>query len=148
MELVKRTIFFFLLPLTVMSCSQERFLRHYSLVGSNIAESGSVMMRWEWGKKKHVYQFLLYPNRCEITFDRLINRTVELTYREYSLSENSTRRHLAYSEGIRADLFQNDTISFREIRIKVDSVAADIIVFKVLQESNLMRQLSQTNPDN
>ena len=124
----------------------QYFLREYSLAEPNVALAGSTMMRWEWGAKNYAYRTIVRGDRRDITFNRLTDKTVEMTYREYALGGQLDRPHLVYSEELKSDLSKSDTIVFREIRIKVDSVDTKRIVYTILQESNFIRQLSVNNP--
>ena len=89
-------------------------------------------MAWESGRKNPTNDYVISGFRQELSYSGIDKGVILISYREFSVGIQGAYARPAFSQELRYDLSSSKTITFREVRIEVDTATSEKIRYKVL----------------
>lgn len=126
-----RKYFLSLMLLGLVACSPiEYFIQPNFVIGETYtATVGSQMISVENGSSGG---FGKSGFQQELIYSGLANNVLQIAYREYNLSQNSSYIKGDFSQNLQYDISLSKVISFRDMQIEILEANSNTIKFKVL----------------
>jgi len=121
--------------LLILGCGSDRFaFQDYQLNNSSSSTVGSTLMSWGYGHKGgFLSKGVVDGMRMELNYGGRDHNVIRVNYREYGVGEQGEFTRSSYCQEFKYDLSQSTTITFRDIRIAIDSADQQKLVYRILQ---------------
>ena len=116
----------FLCSLILIGCQSPKYVQDFSVGSMREVTVGSSMI--QWGE-----QDLFSGLRFVLVYAGIDHDVIQVTYREFYIDNGDAYARPAYAQELKYDLTKSRLISFRDIRMQIDTADQQRVRFKVIK---------------